>query len=216
MIRGAVFDVDGTIIDSMPFWYNVGDEYLKTLGIEAEEGLAKVLFSLELNDGAKYLNEHYHLNKSKEEILGGIAKIAEDFYANRVPLKKGIDRLFETFHNANIPMTIATASDMRYLDGAIKRFGLNRYMQKIYTCVDLDTSKRESLIFNKAAESFNCRADEVYVFEDSVQAAKTAKDAGFKIAGVYDAAFGKYQEELKALSDIYITDYEKLDLSMFV
>ncbi|HIV17030.1 MAG TPA: hypothetical protein IAB17_03460, partial [Candidatus Alectryocaccobium stercorigallinarum] len=72
------------------------------------------------------------------------------------------------------------------------------------------------LIFNKAAESFNCRADEVYVFEDSVQAAKTAKDAGFKIAGVYDAAFGKYQEELKALSDIYITDYEKLDLSMFV
>ena len=215
MIRGAVFDVDGTIIDSMPFWYNVGDEYLKTLGIQAEKDLAKVLFSLELNDGAKYLNEHYNLNKSKDEILNGIAKIAEDFYANKVPFKKGIDKLFEVFHKTGIPMSIATASDMRYLEGAVKRLRLDRYFHNIYTCVELDTSKREPLIFIKAAESFGCRIGEVYVFEDSVQAARTAKDAGFKVAGVYDAAFDKYQEELKALSDIYITDYDKLDLSMF-
>jgi HAD superfamily hydrolase (TIGR01509 family) len=215
MIKGAVFDVDGTILDSMPIWYNVGNIYLDSLGIAAEQGLSDKLFSLALNDGADYLNERYGLHKTRQLIIKEIGDIVSEFYRNSVPLKKGAGDFLEKLNSAGIRVNIATAGDLRYMKAAFDRLGVSGYFNKFFTCPELNTSKNEPYIYLKASEDFECSASDVYVFEDADSAAKTAKDAGFKVAGVYDEAFEDFQDELKRISDIYITDYNDLDLNMF-
>ena len=207
MIKGAIFDADGTILDSMPFWYDIGKQYLESIGIEPEEGLSDRVFALSLNDGAKYINEHYKLNKTKEEVIGGIADIVADSYRHKIQLKSGAGQFLKKLKSENIPMCIATAGDIRYLDAAFERLGIGGIFDGIFTCTQFDTNKNEPYIYLKAAESLGCDISEIYVFEDAFQAAKTAKDAGFNVVGVYDKAYDNCKEELKNVSDIFIKDF---------
>ena len=207
MIKGAIFDVDGTILDSMPFWHNVGRQYVESLGINPEDGLSDKVFALSLNDGAKFINEHYGLNKTKEEIISGITNIVADSYRNEIPLKGGAGQFLKKLHAANIPMCVATAGDASYLEETFKRLEIDGIFRGIFTCTQFDTNKNEPYIYLKAAECLGCNINEIYVFEDAYNAAKTAKDAGFNVVGVYDRTYDKFSEELKKISDIFIRDF---------
>ena len=90
MIKGAIFDVDGTLLNSMPVWSNLGEIYLRSLGIEAEKGLGEALSAMSLPQGADYLIHHYHLGKTRGKVLEGINREVKDFYAEKVPLKNGV------------------------------------------------------------------------------------------------------------------------------
>ena len=89
MIKGAIFDIDGVLLDSMGIWDDLGARYLRSLGRIPEEGLNKILFSMSMEQGAEYLNEHYGLNKSVKETVDGIGKMLEDYYFYEVLLKPG-------------------------------------------------------------------------------------------------------------------------------
>ena len=216
MIKGAVFDVDGTILDSMPVWYNVGNLYLESLGIKPEDRLSEKLFSLALNDGADYLINKYSLNKNRSTVISEIGALVGDFYRRSVPLKNGAGAFLESLRIAGIPMTIATAGDLSYMKAAFDRLGIKEYFSGYYTCPELGTSKDKPYIYQKASETFCCEPCEVCIFEDAYSAAMTAKNAGFMVAGVYDRSFERFQEELKRISDIYIKDYSDVDLGKFI
>ena len=79
MIRGAIFDVDGTLLDSSAVWDDAGAKYLASIGVKAEEGLGRKLFSMSLDEGADYIKDTYHLQQSREEILAGVLQVVEDF-----------------------------------------------------------------------------------------------------------------------------------------
>ena len=72
MIKGVIFDVDGTLLDSMEIWEDVGVRYLNSIGIEAEPDLGTVLFTMSIQEGAAYVKEHYHLSQEPEEIVQGV------------------------------------------------------------------------------------------------------------------------------------------------
>ena len=89
MIRGAIFDLDGVLLDSMGIWEDLGARYLRRLHITPEPGLNEVLFPMSMEQGAAYLKAHYPLQQSEAEICGGIAQMLKDYYVQEVPAKPG-------------------------------------------------------------------------------------------------------------------------------
>ena len=208
MIKGAIFDVDGVLLDSMGIWDDLGARYLRSLDKIPEEGLNKILFSMSMEQGAEYLNEHYGLNKSVKETVEGIGRMLEDYYFYEVLLKPGAKEVLEFLKSKNIKMAAATSSPRTHIEKALSRNGLLGYIDKIYTTSEVGVSKHSPDIYNLAADFLKTKSEETLVFEDSLYALKTAKEAGYVAVGVYDEKGENNQAELENQADLYL---KKLD-----
>ncbi len=202
-ISGAIFDMDGTLIDSMPIWDNVAEIYLKSIGINPREGLSEDLRKMTINQGCSFIKEEYLLPFSIEYLRKGINETLFKAYAEDIPLKQDISKLLDAFLNARIPMAVVTSSDTVLVDAVFERLDLNRYFKSILTCSEYKLSKETPELFNIARDIIGSETSSTYVFEDSLFAAKVAKEAGYKVVGVFDESSISKEEDLKDLSDIY-------------
>ncbi|MCR5420379.1 MAG: HAD family phosphatase [Lachnospiraceae bacterium] len=209
MIRGAIFDIDGVLLDSMGIWEDLGARYLQSMGLVPEEGLNEILFSMSMEQGADYLKSHYMPDISSGEILQGIQNMLEKFYFEEVILKPGAKEIMEFLKERGIRMAAATSSPRIHVERALGRNGLLKYPEAIFTTGELMVSKQSPKIYNIAAAAIGTKPDETIVFEDSLYALKTARSAGFKVIGVYDAKGEKDQEGLRETADIYLTGPEE-------
>ena len=128
MIRGAIFDLDGVLLDSMGIWKDLGARYLRSLHIQPEPGLNEILFAMSMEQGAAYLKEHYPLPQSEAEIGEGIARMLEDYYFYEVPAKPGAAALLNFLAERGIPMAAATSSPRTHVTRALERLGLLPYL----------------------------------------------------------------------------------------
>ena len=141
MSTGFIFDVDGTILDSMGIWMNVGELYLKDMGIKAEPNLGEILFEMTMNEGAEYIQKKYNLNLTTEEICTGINNRVYKFYKKEaMPKPKVIDFIEQAYEN-KIPMTIATSTDRPMIEAAFKRLHIDKYFKKYLPRQRLDMEK---------------------------------------------------------------------------
>ena len=204
MIKGVIFDIDGVLLDSMHLWWDLGARYLRSLGIEPEEGICEKLHARSMEEGAAYLTAHYDLKKSEAEVMQDVMGVIEKFYFEEVEEKKGARETMQYYRNLGIPMVAATSSPREHVTRALMRVGLLEYLDAIYTTSEMETSKHEPKIYLHAAEELGCRPDEVFVYEDSLYALRTAKEAGFHTVGIYDAASEADQGALRELAEVYI------------
>ena len=124
MIKSAIFDVDGTLLDSMKIWDDAGERYLSSVGKTAENGLSEKLCDMSLTEGAEYMKKQYALSFSTDEIVSGVLKIIEDFYFYEVGLKNGTKEILQFLESNNIKMIIATSSDKTHIKRAFERLGI--------------------------------------------------------------------------------------------
>lgn len=211
-IKGAIFDVDGTLLDTMPVWTDAGARYLASLGIEAEEGLGAKLFSMTVDMGAVYLKENYPLDQSLEEIKNGINSAVESYYFAEADFKPGARQLLERMREAGIRMSVATSTDKYCILAAFDRLGCTAYFDTILTCGEVGASKSQPRIFREALKAMGTAAEETWLFEDGLYSIRTAKAEGLKIVGVYDSVSEADQEEIKNCSDIYVRDLREFTL----
>lgn len=204
MIGGVIFDVDGTLLDSMPIWEEAASRYLLEKGKIPEEKLGKKLFSMTMEEGAVYAKEQYCLTESVQEIIFGVNNKVMNFYANEVCLKPGVRELLETLQKRNIPMVAATASDRILIEQAFLHVDIQKHFRKLFTTSEVGKGKEHPDIFLMGAKETGASPDEIYVFEDGVYAAKTAASMGFHVVGVYDKYSEQEQEELKKTVEIYL------------
>ena len=206
MIRGAIFDVDGTLLDSMAIWEDAGARYLKGLGIQAQEDLGKLLFPMSLQEGAAYMKDRYDLKLSVSQIIEGVGDTVRDYYFYEAPLKNGAADFLGKLSRKDIPMAVATSSKLEHIEAAFKRLNVNQYFQKIFTCSQVGAGKSRPDIYFAAGRYLGTEPRETYVFEDVLHAIETADKAGFKTVGVYDRFSELKQEEIRKHSDIYLED----------
>jgi HAD superfamily hydrolase (TIGR01509 family) len=209
-IKGVIFDIDGVLLDSMEIWTDLGARYLMSLGKEPEKRLAQLLFSMSMEQGAEYLTEHYSLGISPEEVMDGLSGMLRDFYFYEVGAKPGAAALMEHFRGEKIRMTAATSSPAEHVAKALERNGLLGYLDRIFTVAEVGKSKHSPEIFDAAAAFMGTSRDETLVFEDSLYALKTAAEAGFHTAGVFDARGEADQEGMKETAEIYIKDLSEM------
>jgi HAD superfamily hydrolase (TIGR01509 family) len=210
MIKGAIFDIDGVILDSMFIWDKAGEMFLNRLGIQPETGLGETMFSMSMSEGAKFLKERYHLHMEEDEIINGINATIKDFYTSQVQLKEGVDLLLKELQYKGIKMVAATSCDREVFERALKRLNVVNYFDRIFTCTEIGAGKVKPDIYIAAAEHMGSVPEHTWVFEDALYAIKTAKDAGFKTVGIYDPSSKKDWDEIKRVSDIYLYKPENI------
>ena len=207
VIRGAVFDVDGTLLDSMCIWSTIGDRYLRSLGIMPRENLAETFKTFTLEQAAQYYIDHYGVHLSVAEIMEGINRMIERFYFEEALLRPGVKDFLERLQKSGIKMVIATATDHYLVEAALKRCGVLNFFEKIFTCAEYG-SKRKPKIYESAAAFLGTAPEDTWVFEDAFHGAETACRAGFPVLGIRDPS-EENQQGLQSVSKVYLTDFHQ-------
>ena len=203
--RGAIFDVDGTLLDSMAIWDTIGEDYLRSIGFEPQEDLRLVFQSMSLHQAARYYQDVYGVPLSVEEIVGGVNCMLADFYGKVAPLKPGVAQLLESLQAKGVKACICTATGRPLVEAALERLGLQRYFSAIFTCGEVGSGKDDPAIFYQALSHLGTGLARTVVFEDALYAVATAKKAGFPVAAVYDAHEEK-QAQVRQLADFFFSD----------
>ncbi len=203
-IKGAIFDIDGTIVDSMPTWYMAGANLLDKYNIKADDELGRTLFSLTIEETANYLKKTYGIDLSIEEIIDAINDAMRVYYGEKVQAKPGMVELIKLFSENGIKLTVATSTDRETFMPCFERLGLTKCFDRLFTCTEVGHSKSDPDIFLQALDFMGTKPEETYLFEDGLYSAKTAKKLGIKIVAVYDKVSKHDWEEFKKIADITI------------
>ena len=198
-IEGAIFDVDGTLLDSMYIWDNAAENYLISMGVRPKPGLNDELRDIGGHEIAAYFRREYGIDKTEEEISTGIYDTLEDAYVNRAPLKEGVIETLDMLRGRKIGICAATATDRHLIEPALRRCGIYGYFSRIFTCGEERTSKNSPDIYIRAARFLGAEISKTLVFEDALYAVKTAAAAGFIVIGVHDRSEGDSKDEISAL-----------------
>ena len=208
-IRGAIFDVDGTLLDSMFIWDTIGETYLRSIGYQPKENLNETFKNMSLHQAARYYQTEYGVTRSIDEIMDGVNAMLERYYRFEVPLKPGVAELLERLRQSGVKLCIATATDRHLVEAALDRCGVLSCFGEIFTCNEVGHGKDEPDIFEAALRFLGTRREETLVFDDALYAVRTAKEAGFPVAAVYDS-HERSQAEVRARSDLYLEDLTQL------
>lgn len=206
MIKGAIFDMDGTLIDSMHIWRNLCELYIRSLGFEPKEKFK----TYDLDYAADYIRREYGVSLSNDEIGRGVIGIIENFYRDQAVPRPGIPEFLEKLRASGVKMCIATATDRYMVETALERCGIREYFSEIFTVSEVGHEKDEPVIFRKALEYLGTPKNETIVIEDALYAIRTATSDGFLTAAVYDPN-EKGQDEVRRLADYYMKDYIDTD-----
>ena len=211
MIKGAIFDLDGTLLDSMFIWDTFGEDYLRTLGKEPKENLTETFKTVTLEQAAEYYREHYGVALSANEIVDGVNEMVAKLYRTKVTLKDGVREFLEALKSQGVKMCVATVTDRPIVEDVLCNLGIRDFFTEIFTCAEVGYNKETPHIYRAALEVLGTKKDETVVFEDALHALITAKKDGFKVAAVYDKHELR-QTEMKENGDYYITDYETVKI----
>lgn len=211
MIKGAIFDIDGTLLDSMPIWESAGARYLATLGVTAKPDLKEKLDALSLPEGALYMQKEYALSVSIENILEGVNQVVKDFYYKEAVMKPGAYALIKMLKENGVKLIIATATDAEMAKAALIRNGIWEDFIGMVTCEAAGAGKTSPKVFELAREKLQTKKEETWVFEDSLYAVKTAGKAGFPVCSIYDEYNAESTVEIREISDIYVRDFSEIE-----
>ena len=211
MIKGAIFDFDGTLVDSMFIWDTFGEDYLRTLGKDPKENLTETFKTFTLEQAAEYYREHYGVTLSVEEIVDGVNRMIEGLYKSTVPLKKGVAEFLAGLSKAGVRMCVATVTDKYLVEAALTRLQVRQHFSEIFTTAEVGCGKNDPKIYRTALAYLGTEKHETLVFEDVLHALMTAKNDGFPVAAVYDKHELR-QTEMKENGDYYITNYETVKI----
>lgn len=210
MIKGAIFDMDGVLLNSNGYWDRAAEAYLRQLGVPARPGLAQSFFEMTLPEAAEHLIRHYGVAQTPDQILEGVNREMWRFYSSETPLREGIRELIHALQRKGIPLIIATVTDRPLVETALGRHGLLDHFEGMVTAAEAGAGKKQPDIFLKAAARIQTRPENTLVFEDALHAIHTAKQAGFVTVGIYDAYSEEKQAEIKETADVYLKGYEDL------
>lgn len=213
MIKGAIFDLDGTLIDSMPVWTDIGARYIKAKGIEPDKKFYDDVRFLKILDYAEYLNKRYGLNEKAFELKLKINQMMEYYYYNEFMLKEGVKDFLIFLKSEGVKLAVATATDAYLVKSVLERNGVYELFDGFFSCRDYNTSKDEPKIFELALKKLGTNKEETYIFEDALYSMKTAHRAGFPICAVYDSAASEHEDDIKEIASIYLETFENARLA---
>lgn len=213
-IKGAIFDMDGTLIDSLSFWkhlwHSIGARYLNDPDFWPCEEADRAVRTMIYTDAMAYIKAYYGISCDTEEFLDFTGNMLPAFYRDVATVKPGAAALLSHLKSAGIPLCLASATAMKELRYALSCHKLDGYFDNVLSCADIGIGKDRPDIYLMAAEAMGLSPTEICVFEDSCLAIRTARAAGFRTAGIHDP-LSPGCEELEAAAEIYLPANTPLD-----
>lgn len=209
-IKGAIFDMDGTIIDSMWVWTKIDKDFLEKRNIKCPKDLKEKVQDLSFIDAALYFKNTFNLKESLEEICNEWNNMALEEYKHNVKLKPGIKKYLDLLKSLNIKIGLATSNCDLLLTTALKANGIYDYFDCITRTDEVSRGKNFPDVYLLTANRLEVDPHQCIVFEDILPAVVGAKAAGMKVIGIYDD-FSSYQKDkILNIADNYIYDYSAL------
>ncbi|WP_423363057.1 HAD family hydrolase [Mycoplasma sp. P36-A1] len=191
-----VFDFDGTIVDSMPFWNNLVSDYLNEKAIAYQINyLYDGLDDTTTKAVCKWLNTKYLPHISNEAIELDLRNKMNDFYSNKVTLKPDMIEILEYLKQKQIPMIILSATETQYLNKALKHLNLEHYFEAVYSEKDFGLSKNNEHLYKEFINKANLNDKYIYLIDDNYKVVKACQNTNIKTIGIYDNTHSKKQYE---------------------
>ena len=211
-IRGAIFDLDGTLVDSMWMWPQIDVEFLGRFGYDCPGDLERAVEGMSFSETAAYFKERFSLPMTLEEIKECWSQMAMDKYRTQVPLKPGALEFLRYCKDQGIATGIATSNGRPIVDAVIEALQIGEYFQEVATACEVEKGKPEPDIYLEVARRLQVAPEDCLVFEDTPAGAQAGKAARAKVCSIYDAYAKDRQAENRRLADYYIHDfYQVLD-----
>lgn len=209
-MEAAVFDMDGTLVDSMGFWEGLAKNYLISQGIVPREDLNKTIEPLTVMESISYMKEEYKIEKSCLQIKDELDELLFSYYRKDVKLKPFAVEIIQSLKNKNIKLAIASVTDEELIYSVLNRYGIYQYFEFIQTCGNVNLSKDNEEFYRLLSKRLGTRPSYIFLFEDSFYSMKAAKRAGLKVVGVEDCYAKEDLEEIIEVSDIYFKSFASL------
>ncbi|MBO5163078.1 MAG: HAD family phosphatase [Ruminococcus sp.] len=211
MIKGIIFDLDGTLIDSMKIWYDIDRRFLIENGIaDPPREISERLKKMTVFQSSEVLRSEFGLKCSREYVINRIEELVRIEYEENIPLKQGVLELLDLLDKRGIPYGIATATYKALAEAALKRLGIFDRSLFLLTDKEYPNGKKFPDIFLGGAELLGTLPSETLVVEDSLHCVETAKKAGFRTAAVYDESAAPDRAELERTADHYIMRLDEI------
>lgn len=203
----AIFDMDGTLIDSMGFWKNLATEYLTYKGImQIPADILERIKPMTMSESAALFKQEFGLTGDVEAQMNAMM---EDHYRNDIPLKPGVREYLENLHRQGVRMCVASTTAEHLMESCLTRLGVQNYFNFLLSCETVGAGKRSPLVYQEAAKRLGAVPGDIAVYEDALYAVQTAKAAGFYVLGIYDDGAAGNWETISKVADEIIINWEE-------
>lgn len=208
--KGAIFDLDGTILDSMWVWKQVDINFLGKRGIELPADYVKAISTLNLRTAAEYTIERFGLQDAVEDVMDEWFQMAVQEYAEDVQLKSGVREYLAYLKAKGVKIAIATSSHEGLFLPCLENNEIYEFFDAIVTTMEVKRGKEFPDVYEEAANRLQLKVTDCMVFEDIHKAVRAAKEGGFYVVAVEEEHSADDREEIKKLADKYIKDFEEM------
>ena len=209
-IEAAIFDLDGTLLDSMWIWEQIDVDYLSQRGYEVPNNLKDEINHLSFQKTADYFKKRFNIEESIEEIQQSWNNMAYTHYNTDIVLKPGVITFLKYLKENGIKIGLATSNSTELLTSGLRSTGIEKYFDKITITDEVKKGKNNPDVYLLAAKKLGVDPTKCIVFEDILEAVNGAKLANMKVVAVYDKAAEYQKEMLTSVADKYITDFTEL------
>lgn len=208
--EAIIFDLDGTLVDSMWMWEKIDVEYLERFGIALPCGLQNAIEGMSFSETAAYFKERFQLTDSLDTIKADWNEMAGDKYRNEVPFKEKAPEFLEYCKKLGIKLGIATSNSKTLVESAAEALSMRRYFSCVMTACEVNKGKPAPDIYLAVAKELGVSPEKCLVFEDILPGIQAGKNAGMQVCAVEDAYSADIREEKCRLADFFIESYEEL------
>lgn len=209
-IKAVIFDMDGTLIDSMWLWESIDIDYLARHGHTLPEDLQRVIEGMSFTETAAYFKERFQLEDSIETIIAEWNEMAGAYYRERVTMKDNAMAFLKCLSDKGIKTGIGTSNSPEMVQLIMEKFNLGDHINTYSTSCQVAAGKPSPDIYLKVAADLGVAPEECLVFEDVPAGIMAAKNAGMACCAIYDAASETLDDEKKALADYFIYNYDEM------
>lgn len=204
-----LFDFDGTLVDSMPYFVGLMLRILDENGVQYEKDIVKIITPLGYAGTARYFRT-LGIDATVDELMAKMQEYAKEAYTYKIGEKAKVTETLKILKENGAGLNILTASPHSALDPCLKRLGLFELFDNVWSCDDFGTTKSDPEIYRAAAKRIGVDAGEVIFVDDNVNAVKTAKEGGMISYGIYDDSSSDFVDQMKEVSDRYLMSFQEL------